>query len=123
MNPSIIVCAMKRELDRNRSLYGVQPGKRRSGSESTRVALVERAVVGRRKRLPHNWCESSKGRSSRSRLKGGWTGREACPTYASMPICVSLYRSAFLVSPSRRAAWLLLPSARRSASRMISRSY
>jgi hypothetical protein len=37
-----------------RSLCGVQPGQRRPGSESTRVALVERAV-GRRKRLPDNW--------------------------------------------------------------------
>src|ERR1017187_6674117 len=40
--------------------------------------------------------------------------------YASSPICVSLYRSAFRVSPSMRAAWLLLPSARRNASRMSS---
>ena len=41
----------------------------------------------------------------------------------SSPICVSRYRSALRVSPSSRAAWLLFPSARRSASRIRSCSY
>src|ERR1700730_10305327 len=41
----------------------------------------------------------------------------------SIPICVSRYRSAFRVSPSRRAAWLLLPSAFLSAWRISSCSY
>jgi hypothetical protein len=45
------------ELDRLVQLCGVQPGKRRPGSQSACLALVEHGV-GRRKRLPHDWSES-----------------------------------------------------------------
>jgi hypothetical protein len=40
----------------NWTICGAQPGERWPGSESTGLALVERAL-GRRKRLPHDWRE------------------------------------------------------------------
>src|SRR6266567_9352723 len=82
------------------------------------------------------------------RLKAGWqrenvhallqsTTETGCPqiqtwapsarhTYSpssATPNFDSRYRSAFLDSPSKRAAWLLLPLARRRASRIILSSH
>ena len=49
--------------------------------------------------------------------------RPAASRYSSMPICANRYRKALRVTPSRRAAWLLLSLLRRRASRINSCSY
>jgi uncharacterized repeat protein (TIGR03803 family) len=88
-------------------------------------AARQATSTGPHSRAAHRTREwfSSSGRRKGDVFAQVGTRHAGSVRYDSRPIWVRRYRSAFRVSPNSRAAWLLFPSARRSASRIRSCSY